>query len=131
MEQQVQQVPIYINVAVLISASAAAVSAICALLTFLFSRKLSRRDMVDTLKLEILRVVSTLKGRNKWRDTVEESYYKENKHIGVSIKSLSGLLEPEYQKDKWVRLFSVAIQELKNEGNDSLLGMGDKNLIDN
>ena len=118
-----QQVPIYTNVAVLISAGAAAVSAICALLAFLFSRKLSRREMVDILKFEILRVVSTLKGRNKWRDTVEESYYKENKHIGVSVKPLSGLLEPEYQKDKWVRLFPVAIQELNNEGNDSLLGM--------
>ena len=126
-----QQVPIYTNLALLISTGAAAISAICALLTFWFSRKLSRREMVDILKFEILRVVSTLEGRNKWRNTVEESYSKENKHIGVSIKSLSGLLEPEYQKDRWVKLFPVAVQELKHEGNDSLLEMGNRKLIDN
>ena len=121
---------IFNDAAVLVSAGAAAIGALCALLTFLLSRKLSRREMVDILKFEILRVVSTLKGRNKWGDTVDESYYKENKQIGVSIKPLSGLLEPKYQEDKWVRLFPVAIQELKNEGNDSLLGMRDINLVD-
>ena len=124
-----QQVPIYTNVAVLISAGDAAVSAICALLAFLFSRKLSRREMVDTLKLEILRVVSTLEGRNKWRDTVDKSYH-ENNQIGASIRVLVGLLGPDYQEQKWILLLSVAIQELKNEGNDRLLGMRDINLVD-
>ena len=114
------------NVIVLFfSTGAAIVSAICAYL----SRTPSRRDMVDTLKLEILRVVSTLEGRNKWVDTVKESYYKENKHIGTSIEPLTRLLESKYQKDKWVRLLPVAIQELKNEGNDRLLGMRDIHVL--
>ena len=48
------------NVIVLLfSTGAAVISAICAYL----ARKPSRRDMVDTLKLEILRVVSTLEGQ--------------------------------------------------------------------
>ena len=115
------------NVMVLLfSTGAAVVSAVCAYL----ARKPSRRDMVDTLKLEILRVVSTIEGRKKWVDTVNESYYKENKHIGTSIKPLAELLDPDYRKDKWLRLLPVAIQELKNEGNDKLLGMQHKNLVD-
>ena len=114
------------NVIVLLfSTGAAVVSAICAYL----ARNPSRRDMVDTLKFEILRVVSTLEGRKKWADTVGKSYYQNNQ-IGVSIRVLVGLLSPDYQQEKWIRLFSVAIQELKNEGNDSLLGMRDTNLID-
>ena len=114
------------NVIVLLfSTGAAVVSAVCAYL----ARKPSRRDRVDTLKLEILRVVSTLEGRNKWKDTVKESY-RENSQIGASIRVLVGLLGPDYQEQKWILLFSVAIQELKNEGNDGLLGMRDINLID-
>ena len=85
--------------------------------------------MVDTLKLEILRVVSTLERRNKWENTVKESYH-ENSQIGASIRVLVGLLDSDYQEEKWIRLFPVAIQELKNEGNSGLLGMRDINLID-
>ena len=89
------------NVVVLLfSTGAALVSAYCAYL----SRKSSRRDMVDTLKLEILRLVSTIEGRKKWKDTVNKSYYKENDHIGASIEPLAGLLDSKYHEDKWVRL---------------------------
>ena len=117
----------FFNVIVLLfSTGAAVVSAVCAYL----ARKPSRRDMVDTLKLEILRVVSTIEGRKKWVDTVNESYYKENKHIGTSIKPLAGLLDSDYQQDKWVKLLPIAIQELKNEGNAPLLGMRDKHILD-
>ena len=115
------------NVIVLLfSTGAAIVSAICAYL----ARKPSRRDMVDTLKLEILRVVSTLEGRKKWLDAVRKSYYEENNHGGTSIEPLAELLDSDYQKDKWIRLFPVAVQELKNEGNSGLLGMSDINLVD-
>ena len=114
------------NVIVLLfSTEAAIVSAVCAYL----ARKPSRRDMVDTLNLEILRVVSTIEGRNKWRDTVKESYH-ENSQIGASIRVLIGLLGLDYQEQKWILLLSVVIQELKNEGNDRLLGMQDINLVD-
>ena len=113
------------NVVVLLfSTGAALVSAYCAYL----SRKSSRRDMVDTLKLEILRLVSTIEGRNRWRNTVKESYH-ENSQIGASIGALVGLLGHDYQEDKWIRLFPVAIQELKHEGNDELLGMQHINLV--
>ena len=55
------------NVIVLLfSTGAAVVSAICAYL----SRKPSRRDMVDTLKLEILQTVYTTEGRNHWINMV-------------------------------------------------------------
>ena len=112
-------------VVILFSTGAALVSAYCAYL----SRKPSRRDMVDTLKLEILRLVSTIEGRNKWRNAVKESYH-ENGQIGASIRVLTGLLGPDYQEEKWVRLLPVAIQELKNEGNIELLGMRDISLVD-
>lgn len=52
--------PIYV------SAAAAVLSAICALLTFLFSRRLSARERVDILKAEILRVVSVVDDRQEW-----------------------------------------------------------------
>ena len=55
---------IFGDTAVLVSAGAATISATCALLTFLFSRKLSRRDMVDILKIEILRVVSSVQANS-------------------------------------------------------------------
>ena len=85
--------------------------------------------MVDTLKLEILRVVSTIEGRKKCVDTAKKSYHK-NSQIGASIRVLVGLLDSDYQEEKWIRLFPVVIQELKNEDNNGLLGMRDINLID-
>ena len=110
---------------------AAAISASCAFLTlfiYMFSKRPSRREMVDILKFEILRLVSTLEGRKIWNDTVEKSYRK-NGSIGVSLEDLAGLLGTDYQENKWRRLFSVAIQELKNEGNDRLLKMKDISVI--
>ena len=110
---------------------AAAISASCAFLTlliYMFSKRPSRREMVDILKFEILRVVSTLEGQKIWNSTVEESY-RNNRSIGVSIVDLAGLLGKDYQKNKWRRLLAVAIQELKTEGNDRLLGMKDRSVI--
>ena len=49
-----EEIVAHLNDPVRVSTLAAAVSAVCALLTFLFSRKRSRRDMVDILKIEIL-----------------------------------------------------------------------------
>ena len=73
-------------IVLLFSTDAAIASAICAYL----ARKPSRRDMVDTLNLEILRVVSTIEGRKKWVDTAKKSYH-ENSQIGASIRVLVGL----------------------------------------
>ena len=76
------------NAAVLISAGAAAISAISALLTFLFSRKLSRRDMVDILKVEILEMVSSVQGRSAWTTAAKASQILEGGGIGPRVDSL-------------------------------------------
>jgi len=84
--------------AVLVSAGAAAVSAICALLAFLFSRKLSRRDMVDLLKIEILQVVSSVQGRDAWIKTAALSKMYDGGGVGPRTDRLAGLLGSKYQK---------------------------------
>lgn len=56
----------YLNDPVHVSTTAAALSALCALLTFLFSRRLSVREKVDILKAEILRVGSVVDDRQEW-----------------------------------------------------------------
>ena len=48
-----------VKFAVIFSAGAAGISAFFAGLAFLFSRRGSRQEIVDILKLEILQVVST------------------------------------------------------------------------
>ena len=52
-----ENVTILTQTAVFISTAAAAISAFFAGLAFLFSRRVSRREMVDILKIEILQVV--------------------------------------------------------------------------
>lgn len=64
---------IFNDAAVLVSAGAAAISALCAFLTFLFSRRMSRRDMVDILKIEILETVSSVQGRSAWGTAAKTS----------------------------------------------------------
>ena len=84
---------IFNDAAVLVSAGAAAVSAICAYL----SRKPSRRDMVDTLKLEIMQMVYTTEGRNRWVNMVHNSEVYDD-YFGPNPESLAVLLSPKYQK---------------------------------
>ena len=109
---------IFNDAAVLVSAGAAAVSAICAYL----SRKLSRRDMVDTLKLEILQMVYTTEGRNRWVDMVHNSEVYED-YFGPNPESLAVLLPRKYRKKKWVYLILPALEELKREGYRDLLDL--------
>ncbi|MCY4554120.1 MAG: hypothetical protein OXC79_10645 [Candidatus Poribacteria bacterium] len=85
----------------LLSAWASVISAICALLTFmlyLFSRKLSRRDMVDLLKIEILQVVSSVQGRDAWIKTAALSKMYDGGGVGPRTDRLAGLLGSKYQK---------------------------------
>ena len=111
----------YLNDPVLVSTLAAAVSAFCALLTFLFSRKLSRRDMVDILKIEILRVVSSVQGREVWIKYHRRFLMYTGGRSGPTARGLVGLLGRKYKKKKWEMLVLVAVEELKQEGYRKLL----------
>lgn len=77
---------------VYLSAAAAFLSAFFAVLTFILSRRLSRRDRVDILKFEILKMVSTLKGRKEWKEVVDESY-SDTENIGIKIDDLIVLFD--------------------------------------
>lgn len=81
-----------LNDPVRVSTLAAAVSAVCALLTFLFSRKRSRRDMVDILKIEILRVVSSVQGREVWIKEHRLYLTHTGGRSGPTARKLVGLL---------------------------------------
>ena len=130
-----------------ISAVAAAISAVFAGLAFLLSRRISRREMVDILKLEVLQVVSTVQGREGWIKTVNISSELDGGGIGPRIDRLAGLLgviytnpdaplylrfkaklkskhKNKYETDKWMALLPIALEELKKEGYSTLLGYG-------
>ena len=110
------------NAVVLISAGAAAISAISALLAFLFSRRLSRRDIVDILKIEILRVISSVQGRDAWIKYHRYYLTRTGGRSGPTARTLAGLLGRKYKKEKWMILVLVALEELKKEGYRDLLG---------
>ena len=128
---------IFNDAAVLVSAGAAAISAFFAGLAFLFSKRVSRREMVDTLKLEILLLVSVVEGREAWIEMVNTSKIYEGGGVGPRVNRLAGLLgviyqsklksnrkgKSEYEKDKWMVLIPVALEELKKEGYKNLLGL--------
>lgn len=100
------------NVIVLfLSTGAAVVSAVCAYL----ARKPSRRDMVDILKIEILRVTYTEEGRDSWVNVVHNSEVYGD-YFGPDPESLAVVLPRKYQKKKWVNLIFPALEELKREG---------------
>ena len=113
---------VFNDFAVLVSAGAAAISAISALLAFLFSKKLSRRDMVDTLKIEILRLVSSVQGREVWIKYHRYYLTHTGGRSGPTARTLAGLLGRKYKKEKWMILVLVAIEELRKEGYRDLLG---------
>ena len=115
------------NNPVWVSTFAAAVSAICALLTFLFSRKHSRRDRVDILKLIILEMVCLKDGKEIWQHIVKFSTVFEGKGAGPKVGTLAEMIttytnEKRYKKEKWLSLIPVACQELIREGYGKLLG---------
>ena len=105
--------------------------------------------MVDTLKLEILQVVSTVQGREAWIKTATLSKMYDGGSVGPRMDSLAGLLgimyrsnpkapfysklkakldsklklKNKYEKDKWLIILPIALEELKKEGYERLLGL--------
>ena len=67
-------------------------------------------------------MVSSLKERKDWMNTVNKSY-QESGRIAVDVKALGKLLGSKYQESDWVNLLPAAIEELKNEGYVELLGI--------
>ena len=114
-----------VGLSVIISTGAAAVSAICAFLSFWFSRKMSERDMLNLVKVEILKVVSSARGQADWIQEMEFSKTFEGGGVGVRVNSLASLLGRKYKRKKWVSLIPPALEELKKEGHQKLLGMSD------
>ena len=114
------------NNPVWVSTFAAAVSAVCALLTFLYSRKPSRRDRVDILKLIILEIVSFEDSKELWQYMVNLSKGLEGGGVGPKVNRLAEFIatytkNKRYRKEKWLTLIPVACRELIREGYGTLL----------
>ena len=86
-----------------------------------FFRK-TRRDRIDELKVEVLEVVSTVKGHKDWVAAMNLSEIQGEAGI-VNVKDLSNLLRRTYQKKKWYELLPVVLTELRNEGYHEPLGL--------
>ena len=82
----------------------------------------TRRDKIDDLKLEVLEVVSTVKGHEDWVKAMDLSENKGRAGI-VKIMDLTHLLGKNYQKQRWYKLLPVALAELRNEGYHESLGL--------
>ena len=78
--------------------------------------------MVDTLKIEILRLVSSVQGRSNWIEFHRFYLMRSGGRSGPTAIKLTGLLGRKYKKQKWASLILVAIEELKKEGYRDLLG---------
>ena len=111
------------NTAIIMSAGTVTVGAICALLTFLFSRQISRRDRVDFLKIEILRAASSVQGKELWITTLHKYLTYTGNRSAPTANTRAGLLGRNHKKKEWVLLILVAIEELKREGYQNLLGL--------
>ena len=79
--------------------------------------------MVDILKIEILKMVSSVQGRSAWVAAAQTSQTLEGGGIGARVDSLMLLFKPKYQKNKWYALFPVALEELRKEGYGNLLNL--------
>ena len=113
-----------LNDPVYVSAAAAALSALCALLTFLFSRRLSARERVDILKAEILRVVSVVDDRQEWIGDSDSISTKLTAGVlDPDVRRLAGLLGAKYKRKKWIIFIPAAIEELRHESYGRLLGI--------
>ena len=108
---------------VCVSAMASVISAFCAGLVFVYSRRLSTREKLDILKAEILRFVSIVENRQKWTTTAKLSQMFDGDGIGPDARRLAGYLGFKYKRKKWLILIPAAIEELRHEGYQSLLGI--------
>ena len=108
--------------ALIISACAAAFSAFTALLSFVYSRKRSRQDMLDQLKMEIIVLVSSRDSKyDEYMDWIESLKHPYSVPIAYKSKELAKLLGPQFEKKKWITLIPVAMAELQIEGYSNFL----------
>ena len=85
----------------------------------------TRRDKIDELKVEILAVVSTVKGHEDWIRIINSSDFQGD------ARDLSNLLGGTYRKKKWYNFLPVALVELRNEGYHELLGISPTTKLSN
>ena len=105
------------------SALGAVVSAFFAGLAFLSLKRLSTRERIDTLKAEILRVVSIVDNRQAWITIGTLSRQVEGGGVGPDARSLAVFLGAKYRRKRWIILIPAAIEELRHEGYGGLLGI--------
>lgn len=122
----------------LIGALAAAVVAIIAVLKFIASRKkierlkgvvpeqITKREMINRIKDDVLILISSVEGRAIWQKTVFISQKYQGNGKGPKVGTLAELLavkDSKYKEDEWQWLIPVALEELKREGYRSSLGL--------
>lgn len=81
------------------------------------------------MALQILQVVSSARGRASWIQEMEFSKTFEGGGVGVRVDSLAPLLGRKYKRKRWVSLIPPALEELKKEGHQNLLGMSDESTL--
>lgn len=106
-----------------VSAAAAVVSAFFAGLAIVFSRRLSTREKLDIVKADTLRFVSIKENRDKWIITGKLSQIFDGGGIGPDARRLARYLGFKYIRKKWYILIPAAIEELRHEGYERLLGI--------
>ena len=101
------------------SAIAAFASAFFAGLTFCFTRRLSTREKLEIVKVDILVFTAGAERRSVWVKTSQVSQEFEGGGIGPKVERLADLLvlqHKRYKKEKWMYLIPAAIEELRKQG---------------
>lgn len=108
---------------VYVSAAAAVFSAFFAGIAILFSFRRSTREKLDIVKADILRFVSIKENRDKWIITGKLSQIFDGGGVGPDAKRLARYLGFKYIRKKWYILIPAAIEELRHEEYQRLLGI--------
>lgn len=121
--KEMEKVIVKLSDPVYLSAAAAVLSAFFAGIAILFSLRSSTRERLDIVKADILRFVSIKQNRDKWVITGRLSQIFDGSGIGPDARRLARYLGFKYKRKKWCILLPAAIEELRHEGYEKLLGI--------